>query len=118
MSVIFGFLSLICFLLLFLKLLTRALRLENTDRRFMKLHKPASGLFLIFCLVHVICAVSKIRSHVAGMWILGLSAVILFVVLTCCCHMIKDRSLNIRLHRLFSVLMLAAVAGHFVLYYR
>ena len=63
MGILTGFLCLLCFCLLGVKGTTRKFGLSAADNFFMKLHKPLSAALLIIGLIHLICALSLIKTR-------------------------------------------------------
>lgn len=117
MGIILGFISMICFLLLLAKALTRKLHFERADRFFMKIHKTVSAVFLIACILHVIFVVPVWKTRSIFLLLTGCFSVIAVVLLITLCHTIKERSNKLRWHRIFSVAALIVMVCHIIAYY-
>lgn len=117
MGIATGFLCIICFVLLAAKALTRKWRLEKMDKFLMRLHKPVSVLLLVYCILHMIFVLPVIQNRSVFVLISGVVAFILILMLIILCHVIKNKKLRIRWHRVLTVLIVIGLAGHMIFYY-
>lgn len=130
-GIITGFICLFCFFILLSKVLARKLGLTNADRLFMRLHKPASILLLVFCTAHIILAFSVLKMRNPAVLATGICAVITCLLLIFLCHnggfriLQKRQSVRfsdpaaykLHVHRVMSVIMLICITAHIVFYY-
>ena len=115
MSLLFGYLTLACFILLAVKYPLRIAGAHKANALLMKLHEAASGLFFLAAIVHMITGFSLISANSAVLTIAGFAAFIISVVLITACHLTKDMKKKMYWHRWYSLLMTAAVIVHIVL---
>ncbi len=128
-GIITGFVCLFCFCILLLKALTKRLDRQNADKLIMKLHKPASGLLLLGCIVHIILIFPVIKMRHPVILLTGFTTVGCYLLLIVFCHNRGLRLLpgnhagkrnvayKLSLHRIMSVIMLLLVIVHIVFYY-
>ena len=106
----------------------------------MKLHKPASGILLLGCAVHMILIFPVLKMRNPVVLATGICAVVTYLLLIIFCHNKSFRVLQkseqvrlqdllrklektskspiqIRLHRLMSVIMLVCIAAHIIFYF-
>ena len=90
MSLLFGYLTLACFILLAVKYPLRIAGAHKANALLMKLHEAASGGFLLFALIHVFFTFKALAIH--GVWlpVMGAAALLTGLVLIYACHMTKD----------------------------
>ena len=117
MGIITGYFCLLCFFFLLVKALTRKFHFIKMDKIIMRIHKPVSAAFLIICVLHIIFMYPVLITRhmlvpVTGMLIVGVSAALIAL-----CHMVKDKKLNLTIHRIFSIVMLCCVVGHMLIYF-
>lgn len=117
MGIVTGILSLLCFVLLSVKALTKRLHLEKTDKWLMKVHKMFSGLLFILCLLHIALVFPVLQNRDILVTVSGLAAVTFMILLIALCHMIKDVQKKMRWHRILDIAMLLCLIGHVVFYY-
>ena len=108
MSLLFGYLTLACFILLAVKYPLRIAGAHKANALLMKLHEAASGGFLLFALIHVFFTFKALAIH--GVWLPVL-------VLIYACHMTKDIRKKMCWHRWYSLALLMFIALHMVLYF-
>ena len=130
-GIITGYICLFCFCILLAKALTRKLGMQKADRLFMKLHKPASGILLIACTVHMILVFPVLKMRNPAVIVTGICAVVTYLLLIIFCHNSGFRILSknlkknvsepaaykLRLHRVLSLIMLVCIAAHIIFYY-
>lgn len=118
MGIITGFLCLFCFAVLTAKALTQKLHLHKIDTLLRKLHKPASGLLLAGCILHVlyVCPVFKMRGLpviLTGFFIIA----VYFLLIIFCHRKGQPASYRLRWHRILTVVMLFFITAHMTLYF-
>lgn len=130
-GIITGYICLFCFCILLLKALTRKAGLRKADRFIMKLHKPASGILLAGCAVHMTLVFPVLRMRNIAVLVTGICAAATYLLLIVFCHnggfQIISKNLNtnvsnpaaykLRLHRVMSFIMLVCIAAHILFYY-
>lgn len=116
MGILTGFLCLLCFCLLGAKGITRKFGLSAADNFFMKLHKPLSAALLIIGLIHLICALSLIKTRHISVYLSGAAILITLVLLITLCHICRDDRLRLKQHRLLTCIMLLCIVLHIVSY--
>lgn len=116
MSILTGLLCLLCFCLLSVKGITRKFGLSAADALFMKLHKPLSAALLIIGLIHLICALSLIKTRHISVYLSGAAILITLVLLITLCHICRDDRLRLKQHRLLTCIMLLCIVLHIVSY--
>ena len=81
MSLLFGYLTLACFILLAIKYPLRIAGAHKANALLMKLHEAASGGFLLFALIHVFFTFKALAIH--GVWlpVMGAAALLTGLVL-------------------------------------
>lgn len=117
MSLLFGYLTLACFILLAVKYPLRIAGAHKANALLMKLHEAASGGFLLFALIHVFFTFKALAIH--GVWlpVMGAAALLTGLVLIYACHMTKDIRKKMCWHRWYSLALLMFIALHMVLYF-
>ncbi len=117
MGIITGFLCLFCFAALTAKALTRKLNLYNADLIFMKLHKPASGLLLAGCIVHILSVWTVFKMRNIFVMITGLFIFAAYILLIIFCHRKRQTAeYRLRWHRILTVVMLLFISAHIIFY--
>ena len=118
MGIILGWLSLICFLGLLAKAVTRKLRLKKANMVFMKIHKPLSVAFLVFCLIHFLVVLPVFQTRAFGLYVTGIVIFTIAFLLIILCHtMKKAKDKQIKWHRILSAGILFFAIIHIVVYY-
>ncbi len=118
MSIILGYLCLLCFLMLLVKAVTRKLHLKKADVFFMQAHKYISAAILIIAVLHFIFVFPMIRVHHIGVFITGALTAAAMVLLIVLCHTItKNKHLNLLVHRLLTLVMALCIIGHIWIYF-
>lgn len=117
MGIVTGYFCLLCFFFLLVKALTRKFHFIKMDKIIMRVHKPVSAVFLIICVLHIIFVYPVLKTRhmlvpVTGILIAGAAAVMIVL-----CHMVKDKKLNLTIHRMLSLVMLCCVIGHIAIYF-
>lgn len=116
MGIFMGYISLLCFILLAGKYVVRKMKNHRVDRFFQILHKPVSCIFLSACAIHLafVLPVLKERSRlvtVSGGIVFGIA--ILLILL---CHLIKNGECKMFWHRVLTVVLLAGIIFHVIVY--
>lgn len=118
MSIISGYLCLICFCILLVKVITRKMQLKKTDIFFMKMHKYVSAVLLVICVLHIVLVFPVLKTHTAGVWIAGGVTAVTMLLLIVLCHTItQDKKLNLRVHRILSAVMALGIVAHVLTYF-
>jgi len=111
-EIIFAAVSLGCFLLLVVKYPLRRLGFVKLNAALMRAHEGASAGFFLAELIYTILLFSgKSAAGTAA----AVSAAVVFAisfVLIAACHMTKDYKKKMRDHRLYSLILTAAVVLH------
>ena len=86
MSLLFGYLTLACFILLAVKYPLRIAGAHKANALLMKLHEAASGGFLLFALIHVFFTFKALAIH--GVWlpVMGAAALLTSLAYICMSH--------------------------------
>jgi len=117
MGMITGYFSLLCSCLLLAKALTRKFHLSKADKLLMRLHKYVSAVFLVVCILHIVFVSSVLQAHHMLVPLIGSLAAVVSVLIIILCHVIKEKKLNLSLHRVLSLLLLCCVIGHILAYF-
>lgn len=117
MGILTGFLCLLCFLLLFIKILTHRLHLERADRILLKVHKYICTLFLVLIPIHIVLVFPVWKMRNIYVQITGICAAVMLILIIIVCHIVRDKVKNIFLHRILSVFMLFCIIFHIAIYY-
>lgn len=116
MGIVLGYVTLVCLCILFTKALTRKLHVKRADKILMKIHKPICVVALICCCFHTVLVLPVLKTRSVYIWITGIAAVVVAVLLILFCHMIKEREQRLRWHRILSVMMLGIIICHMIAY--
>lgn len=116
MGIIFGFLSLICLILLLAKAVTRKLSLTKANRFLFRLHKPLSVLFLLFIILHLIFVFPVLKERALFLTLSGLVLFALAILITLLCHTMKQPKIRLFWHRILSACLFAFAVIHLVVY--
>lgn len=116
MGIVSGYVTVLCFVLLLAKLLTRLLKKRKADHVLMKLHKYLSAGMLFMGILHLILVYPVLRGRSKVVVVSGIVAMILMVLIIALCHMIKDRKKRVWLHRMLSLVLTLFVVVHIVWY--
>ena len=117
MSLLFGYLTLACFILLAAKYPLRIAGAHRANAFLMKLHEAASGGFLLFALIHAFFAFKAMKVHSVLLPITGAAALVTGVVLIYACHKTRDVKKKMYWHRWYSLALLVFIALHMALYF-
>lgn len=117
MGIVFGFISLICFLVLAAKAITHRCNWQRADRFLLKIHKYASVLLLISCLIHIILVVPVLENRSIFVIITGASSIIVMILLIFFCHMIKEKKKKLWWHRALTIIMAICIVAHITTYF-
>lgn len=116
MGIVFGFLSLLCLVLLLAKAITHKLSLKKADRFLFKLHKPLSVLFLLFTILHLIFVFPLLKGRAIFVTISGFCIFFIGILLIVLCHTIKKPKQKLFWHRILAFGMLIFAVIHFIVY--
>ena len=116
MGIIFGFLSLICLILLLAKAVTRKLSLTKANRFLFRLHKPISVLFLLFIILHLIFVFPVLKGRALFLTLSGLVLFALAILITVLCHTMKQPKMRLSWHRILSACLFVFAVIHLVVY--
>lgn len=116
MGIIFGFLSLICLILLLAKAVTRKLSLTKANRFLFRLHKPLSVLFLLFIILHLIFVFPVLKERALFLTLSGLVLFALAILITLLCHTMKQPKMRLSWHRILSACLFVFAVIHLVVY--
>lgn len=116
MGIIFGFLSLICLILLLAKAVTRKLSLTKANRFLFRLHKPLSVLFLLFIILHLIFVFPVLKERALFLTLSGLVLFALAILITVLCHTMKQPKMRLSWHRILSACLFVFAVIHLVVY--
>lgn len=118
MSIILGYLCLLCFCMLLVKALTRKLHLKKADVFFMRMHKYISAVLLVIWVLHVIFVFPVLKTYNIGVVITGALTAFTMLLLIVLCHTItQNKRLNLQVHRGLSIVMVLGIMGHMVTYF-
>lgn len=128
-GIITGFVCVCCFCILLLKAFTKRFGRPDADSLFMRLHKPASGLLLLGCMVHMIRILPLVKMRHPLILFTGFGTFICYLLLIVFCHnkglcllpgshaRKNTAAYRLRLHRILSVIMLLLIIVHLLFYY-
>lgn len=116
MGIVFGYLSLVCFLLLAAKWIARKCNFAKMNQRLAKIHKWIALLLVFFCIFHFVCVIPVLKNrniwvNVSGIGIVSLVAALLFFCPG------KNRRTGRRLHGILTALMAVCLVSHMVVYF-
>lgn len=118
MRLITGYLCLLCFVGLLAKAMTRKLHLKKADAVFMNLHKYISTAILVVCVIHIILVFPVLKARSIVFMLTGALTVVTMLLLIVLCHTItQNKRLNLRIHRILTVVMLFSMIGHVWVYF-
>lgn len=117
MGIMLGFLCIICFLLLFVKGITRRFHFTRIDSLLMRLHKPLSVVLVILCTLHIAFVIPVIRNRNVLVSITGIVIIGVMLLLIWLCHRIQDKKKKMWWHRVLSIIMVVSIVGHILVYY-
>ncbi len=117
MGIVFGYLALICFVMLAAKWIARRCNLVQIDKVLMKIHRPVSLLLIIFCIVHTIFVIPVLRNRDVLVNVSGVVAAICMAALIFSCHMRKQKDRRMKWHRTLTILMAVCIVCHMVVYF-
>lgn len=116
MGLIIGYVNLVCFLLLAGKYVTKKWKGDKADCFLRKVHKPLSCVFLLFCIIHLLCVSPVLRERNLLVTVSGCISLGIAILLIILCHTIKDGKKKMFWHRMLTMLLLAGLVLHIVLY--
>ncbi len=117
MGILTGYISAVLFLLLCAKYITKRINRPSADALLRRLHKPASGLFLIFCILHIWFVIPVLDKRNITVICSGIAVMSMAVVLIVMCHRIKDAEKKMLWHRRLSIMVLAVLLVHIAVYF-
>lgn len=117
MGIVLGYISLLCFCLLAGKWITRKLHIKKVDKLLMRIHKKVSVVFLVTCLLHIIFVFPVFKTRSVAVLITGILAIVVVALLIIFCHVLKDKTIRFRWHRILTVVLMICIIGHMVAYF-
>lgn len=112
MANVLGYISFASIVILAAKFITRRAGNDKADAFFWKLHKPASGIFLLACIVHVLVQIPVLYAKSMQMIVLGVCGAGCAVILIGACHMIKEEKQKMQIHRALTVILVGIAVVH------
>ncbi|MDD6039376.1 MAG: hypothetical protein PUD20_11370, partial [bacterium] len=117
MGIITGYLSLILLLLILAKFVSNRCKSRKANAFFMKIHKYAVFGFLLMSMIHFALVLPVLDTRATMITVSGIAIVIVGIILTIVCHVMKDHKKELPYHRFFSLLILILTLVHIVFYY-
>lgn len=116
MGIVFGYVSLICFLFMAVKAITHRCNWKKADGFLMRFHKLICGLLIISCFMHVILVSPVLGTRNIFVIITGIASVAAMILLIIFCHMIREKDKKMLWHRVLTIIMGLCIVGHIVVY--
>ena len=117
LSIILGYITAISLIVVLWKYIARISGNRNMDALFWKWHKPASGVFFLAVLIHLFITIPRWSEGRVLLPVFGLAACLVSVILTACCHGMKEPKKKMHWHRVYSVLLLVLAVGHVIVFW-
>lgn len=117
LGLIFGYLSLICLILLLIKFVLHQLNFKKCDQLLMKIHKYLSGALLLIGLCHIISIIPTLATHHMIVIVPGIMTYLIFIWLVGIAHVIKNPQINLFWHRVLSLILLLCITIHIITYF-
>lgn len=117
MRVVTGYVCLAGLLVLLLKYVARKTGSEKWNTLFRRWHKPASGIFFLAAIVHLILVIPVLKDREVLLWGTGAVSFFLGMLVITLGHTIKDKGKNMYWHRILSVMLTVSVAFHIVFFF-
>ena len=117
MGIILGYISLICFCVLAAKWITRKLHFEKVDKFLMRIHKKASVIFLIACVLHIVFAIPVFKTRSIYVLLTGIGAIVAVLLLIIFCHVMKDNTVKLWWHRILTIVIFFFIICHMLVYF-
>ncbi|MDO4491242.1 MAG: FMN-binding protein [Lachnospiraceae bacterium] len=117
MGIIIGYICLVLFLLLALKFVAKRLGWKKVNGALMKGHKFVALAFLIGSVLHFILVIPVLEGRHSWVNMSGIVILVLGIALTIVCHRVKNRKVEIRFHRAFTLSMLIMTVVHMAVYF-
>lgn len=117
MGLLTGYISLILLILLLAKYVTKRCHLTKINAFLMKIHKYAAGGFLVVSILHLILVLPVFDTRAVIVSVSGIVIIVVGILLTISCHTIKNKKVEIKFHRLFSMIILLMLITHMVFYF-
>ena len=114
MGIVTGYICLTLLFLLLIKFLARRFKWTKIDRTLMKFHKYIAFSFLLVAIVHFILVLKVLAGRHLVITISGIIILVTGLLLTTVCHLLKDRKVEIKFHRAFSMIMAIMLLLHLV----
>lgn len=107
-----GIICIVTYLLLFVKLLTRLLKLRKADRLVMRMHEAVSGVFFLSMLAHVVMNLLRFQPGRLWLYLSGAAAALTATALITLCHLMRDPKLRYKVHLLMAIAALIFIVCH------
>ncbi|MGN0394727.1 MAG: FMN-binding protein [Coprococcus sp.] len=117
MGIITGYICLFLILFLFAKYITKRCHLTKINTFLMRIHKYAACGFLVVGIAHFILVIKVIDTRNIIVVISGIVILVMGIVLTSVCHLMKNREKEIIFHRFFSLVIAIMMITHVVSYF-
>ena len=117
MRIVTGYLCLIGLLVLLFKFVARKWGNEKMNALFRRWHKPASGIFFLAAILHLILVIPVLKERPPLLWGTGAVSFFLGMLVILLGHTIKDKRKNMLWHRILSVILTGFVALHMVFFF-
>lgn len=115
MGIVLGYILLVCFCILFAKVLTRKLHLKRADKILMKMHKKVCVIAVICCVLHMIFVFPVLWGRSVYVLVTGIVAVVIIAGIILFCYVIKEKTVRLRWHRILSAGLLVVIILHIVI---
>lgn len=116
MGIITGYICAILLIVLLIKFLARKCKWTRLNKALMKSHKYIAFLFLAISVVHLILVIPVLEGRHIFVTVSGIVILVVGLLLTIICHVMKDKKKEVKIHRLLSVVMALMLVGHIAVY--
>lgn len=117
MGIVTGYICLILLLLLLVKFLARKFKWDKINKALMRSHKYIAFCFLAISIIHFILVLSVLEGRHILVSISGIVILVVGILLTIICHVVKNHKVEIKFHHFFSIVMALMLIVHMATYF-
>lgn len=112
MGIFTGYISLVLLLLLLTKFLARKFKWDRINNALMKWHKYIAFSFLAISIIHLFLVLDVFEGRDVHIYFSGIVILVAGILLTITCHVVKNRRIEMKFHRFFSIVMALMTIVH------
>lgn len=117
MGIITGYIATVLLVILLIKFIARKCKLKKLNKALMKAHKYIAFAYLAVSIIHFVLVLPVLDGRDRLVTISGIGLIVVGILITLLCHVIKNKSRELKIHKAFSILLLVLLVVHLVTYF-